>query len=56
MAQTSLRAMGLLEQALRLIEADGEFSPAIREQLSGLIDAVKAELSNRPLKLPVERP
>jgi Protein of unknown function (DUF3102) len=49
--QPGLRAISLLEQALRLIEADGQFSPTIREHLSGLIDAVEAEWSDRPLQV-----
>jgi Protein of unknown function (DUF3102) len=51
-----LRVRGLLEQALRVVEADGAFQATIRARLVDLIDAVKAEGATRPIRLPLQRP
>ena len=43
MADPVLRVRGLLEQALRVVDADGAFQETIRAQPSSLIQAVKTE-------------
>jgi Protein of unknown function (DUF3102) len=56
MVDPVLRVRGLLEQALRVVEADGAFRESIRDRLAALIDAVKAEGATRPIRLPLQRP
>ena len=56
MVDPVLRVRGLLEQALRVVEADGAFQATIRALLVDLIDAVKAEGATRPIRLPLQRP
>jgi hypothetical protein len=56
MVDPVLRLRGLLEQALRVVEADGAFQATIRALLVDLIDAVKAEGATRPIRLPLKRP
>ena len=51
-----LRVRGLLEQALRVVEADGAFQASTRARLVDLINAVKAEGATRPIRLPLKRP
>ena len=55
MVDPVLRVRGLLEQALRVVEADGAFQASIRARLVDLIDAVKAEGATRPIRLPLQR-
>jgi hypothetical protein len=56
MVDPVLRLRGLLEQALRVVEADGAFQATIRALLVDLIAAVKAEGATRPIRLPLKRP
>ena len=48
MADPVLRVRGLLEQALRVVDADGAFQETIRAQLVSLIEAVKTEGADTP--------
>lgn len=56
MVDPVLRLRGLLQQALRVVEADGTFQATVRALLVDLIDAVKAEEGTRPIRLPLQRP